>query len=282
MPGLLEGETALVTGAANGIGRGIARALAQEGARLVLSDVAQSSGAQVAAEVGATFIAGDLADPEAAAALFGSALAALSRVDILVHCAAPRRQENQTALEVTPAQWDAMIGVNLRAGFILAQAAGRHMRDAGLRGRILLLTSLHAETPRNLPHYSAAKAGETMLMKELARALGPFGIRVNAIAPGAIPGGGFAADVASLEAMIPLRRTGTPRTSPAWPSRSSATVSPPTSPARPWSWMAASRCTTGSCRPDLRPSLAGRRRGPRHRLGGHSTGSRRSLSSPTR
>jgi NAD(P)-dependent dehydrogenase (short-subunit alcohol dehydrogenase family) len=75
---------------------------------------------------------------------------------------------------------------------------------------MLFITSLHAYTPRNLPHYSATKAGQTMLVKELARALGADGIRVNAIAPGAIPGGGFDADVSSLAKMIPLGRTGTP------------------------------------------------------------------------
>ena len=75
---------------------------------------------------------------------------------------------------------------------------------------MLYLTSLHAGTPRNLPHYSAAKAGQTMVVQELARALGPHGIRVNAIAPGAIPGGGFAADVPALERKIALGRTGTP------------------------------------------------------------------------
>ena len=72
-----------------------------------------------------------------------------------------------------------MVAVNLRAGFELGRGAGRHMVGAGLRGRILFVTSLHAETPRNLPHYSAAKAGLTMTMKELARALGPQGSRMR-------------------------------------------------------------------------------------------------------
>ena len=113
-------------------------------------------------------------------------------------------------LNITPAQWDLMVDTNLRAGFLLGQAVGRHMRDAGVRGRMLFMTSLHAYAPRNLAHYSASKAGLTMLMKELARALGPHGIRVNAIAPGSIPGGGSLADVAAMERMIPLGRTGTP------------------------------------------------------------------------
>jgi 3-oxoacyl-[acyl-carrier protein] reductase len=65
------------------------------------------------------------------------------------------------------------------------------MKAGDIKGRILFITSLHAYTPRNLPHYSATKAGQTMVVKELARALGTYSIRVNAIAPGAIPGGGF-------------------------------------------------------------------------------------------
>jgi NAD(P)-dependent dehydrogenase (short-subunit alcohol dehydrogenase family) len=130
-------------------------------------------------------------------------------VSIFVHAASPRRQEGQKMLQVTESQWREMLSVNLDAAFVIAQALGRHMVERAVKGRMLLVTSLHAASPRNLPHYSAAKAGQTMLVKELARALGPHGIRVNAIAPGAIPGGGFAAPPA-LAAKIALRRFGTP------------------------------------------------------------------------
>jgi NAD(P)-dependent dehydrogenase (short-subunit alcohol dehydrogenase family) len=77
---------------------------------------------------------------------------------------------------------------------------------------MLFLTSLHSDSPRNLPHYSAAKGAQTMLMKEFARALAPHGIRVNAILPGAVPGGGFklSATTANLESHIPLGRFGKP------------------------------------------------------------------------
>jgi NAD(P)-dependent dehydrogenase (short-subunit alcohol dehydrogenase family) len=207
---LLESDTALVTGAASGIGRGIARALAAEGARLVLTDIAETQGAALARELNATFIPADLADFAAPRRLFEAATKALGSISIFVHSASPKRHENETALVVTEAEWDAMTTVGLRAGFVLGQAAGAHMKEHKIKGRMLFITSLHAYTPRNLPHYSATKAGQTMLMKELARALGPDGIRVNAIAPGAIPGGGFVADVAALTKMVPLGRTGTP------------------------------------------------------------------------
>jgi len=208
--GLLEGDTALVTGAASGIGRGIAKALAAEGVRLVLSDVAEQAGAALSRELNAAFIAADLADPTASRRLFEAAVKMLESISILVHSASPKRNESDAALAVTEAQWDSMVTVGLRAGFVLGQAVGAHMKAHQIKGRILFITSLHAYTPRNLPHYSATKAGQTMLVKELARALGADGIRVNAIAPGAIPGGGFDADISSLAKMIPLGRTGTP------------------------------------------------------------------------
>jgi 3-oxoacyl-[acyl-carrier protein] reductase len=208
--GLLEGDTALVTGAASGIGRGIAEALAAEGVRLLLSDIAEESGRMLARELNAAFVPADLADPPAARELFETAEKMLGSISIFVHSAAPRRRESETALAVTEAEWDAMVGVGLRAGFVLGQAVGAHMKARNIKGRMLFITSLHAYSPRNLPHYSATKAGQTMVVKELARALGGAGIRVNAIAPGAIPGGGFAADVGAFEKMIPLGRTGTP------------------------------------------------------------------------
>jgi len=189
---LLQGDTALVTGAGNGIGKGMADALEAEGAKVMRADVEF-----------------DLTKKENAERLAGEAITRLGKVSIFVHCASPRRQESQTVLGATFEQWREMLAVNLDAAFCISQILSRHMIDRQIRGRILLVTSLHAESPRNLPHYSAAKAGETMLVKEMAKALGPHGIRVNAVAPGAIPGGGFNAPPAMVE-KIPLRRFGTP------------------------------------------------------------------------
>jgi 3-oxoacyl-[acyl-carrier protein] reductase len=137
------------------------------------------------------------------------AIRRLGTVSIFVHSASPRRHESETALAVSEAQWREMLAVNLDAALAMAQVFATHMIQKKTRGRILVISSLHAETPRNLPHYSAAKAGQTMLVKELARSLGPHGIRVNAIAPGAIPGGGFNAPPGMVE-KIALRRFGTP------------------------------------------------------------------------
>jgi 3-oxoacyl-[acyl-carrier protein] reductase len=194
---LLEGERALVTGSSRGIGRGMAQALAEEGAQVLGADIEAAD------------IRCDLSSAEGARRLAEEAIGRLGSVSLFVHCASPRRHESETVLELSDAQWRQMLAVNLDAAFGLCQALGRHMVERGIKGRMLLTTSLHAESPRNLPHYSAAKAGETMLVKELARALGPRGIRINAIAPGAIPGGGFNAPPGMVE-KIPLRRFGTP------------------------------------------------------------------------
>lgn len=215
---LLNGDTALVTGAASGIGRGIAIALAREGARVVLSDLHAEGARETAAQLekdghDVSFIAADLGTQDGPQQLLAQATARLGNLSILVHSASPPRREADHVLAVSDEIWEQMLAVNLRAGFVLGRETGRRMIEQKIRGRILVITSLHAETPRNLPHYSAAKAGQTMMMKELAKAFGPHGIRVNAIAPGAIPGGGFDAAGAGVDRLTrctSLRRLGTP------------------------------------------------------------------------
>ena len=190
---LLRSDAALVTGAAGGIGRAIAGALEDEGAKVLRADLKDA----------------DLSQPGAALALAESAVRKFGQVSIFVHAASPPRRETQTALAVTEAEWRAMLEVNLNAGFLIAQALGRHMRERKIKGRMLFVTSLHAHSPRNLPHYSAAKAGQTMVMKELARALGRDGIRVNALVPGAVPGAGFKGSPGLVD-RIPLGRVAKP------------------------------------------------------------------------
>jgi NAD(P)-dependent dehydrogenase (short-subunit alcohol dehydrogenase family) len=202
---LLDGETALVTGCAGGIGRGIAKALLADGAKVLGSDIVAP-----AAEDGIDFMPADLSKADGWKSLLDGAIQRLGTISLFIHAASPRRREEDTPLTVSEETWDAMTGINVRSGFFLAREIGKHMQAHGTKGRILLVTSQHRETPRNLPHYSASKAGMTMAMKELARVLAPSGIRVNAIAPGAIPGGGFARDMSQMIAQIPLGRAGTP------------------------------------------------------------------------
>ena len=193
MSQLLRNDTALVTGAAQGIGQAIARAIEEEGGKVLAVDRNDF----------------DLSLPGSALSLVETAIGKLKKISIFVHAASPPRKETQSALAVTELQWREMLEVNLNSGFLIAQALGNHMRKKRIAGRILFVTSLHADSPRNLPHYSASKAGQTMVMKELARALGPSGIRVNAIAPGAIPGAGFKGSP-DLVQKIALKRVGKP------------------------------------------------------------------------
>jgi NAD(P)-dependent dehydrogenase (short-subunit alcohol dehydrogenase family) len=218
---LLEGERALVTGCAGSIGRGIAKALKEEGATVLGSDITAPP-----AEDGIDFLAADLAKRDGWKGLLDGALAKLGTISLFIHAASPRRQEVDTPLSVSEATWDAMTDINLRSGFFLAREVGRQMRENRIKGRILLITSQHRETPRNLPHYSASKAGMTMVMKELARVLAPDGIRVNASRP------------------APSRAAASsPATSARWwrRSRSAAPARPTTLP----------RSLSRSCRKDL-------------------------------
>ena len=204
-------ETALVTGAGNGIGRAIALALVGEGVRTIFADVSEervraavSSAARP--ELTVPWV-GDLARIEACDALLAAADRELGRVTHFVHSASPPRREADHALAVDRKTWIEMHAVNLDAGFHLARELAKRLMAADEPGAMLFLTSLHAGTPRNLPHYSTAKAGMAMLVKELAKTLGRYRIRVNALVPGAIVAGGFVADPA-LARHVPLGRLG--------------------------------------------------------------------------
>jgi 3-oxoacyl-[acyl-carrier protein] reductase len=204
-------EAALVTGAGNGIGRAIAQALVGEGVRTVFADVnaetvAAAAKTSVRPELAVPWV-GDLASHSACDELLAAAEAAVGQVTHFVHSASPPRREADHALAVSDETWAKMHAVNLEAGFHLARELARKLIAARAPGSFLMLTSLHAGTPRNLPHYSSAKAALAMLVKELAKTLGRFGIRVNALVPGAIAAGGFVADPA-LARHIPLGRLG--------------------------------------------------------------------------
>lgn len=203
-------DTALVTGAGNGIGRAIAQALVGEGVRTVFADVSLERVSAAISASGRPELAvpwvGDLARSDACDALLAAA-EALGEVSHFVHSASPPRREADHALAVDRKTWQEMHAVNLDAGFHLARGLAKRLIAAKRPGSFLFLTSLHAGTPRNLPHYSTAKAGMAMLVKELAKTLGRHGIRVNALVPGAIAAGGFVAD-ASLAKHIPLGRLG--------------------------------------------------------------------------
>ena len=204
-------EAALVTGAGNGIGRAIAQALVGEGVRTVFADLHEDKvlaaiKAAPRPELAVPWV-GDLAQRAACDALLAHAQAAVGQVTHFVHSASPPRREADHAMAVDEETWRQMHAVNLGAGFHLSRELARKLIAAKTPGSFLLLTSLHAGTPRNLPHYSTAKAGMAMLVKELAKSWGRYGIRVNALVPGAIAAGGFVADPA-LAKHIPLGRLG--------------------------------------------------------------------------
>ncbi|MCP5266799.1 MAG: SDR family oxidoreductase [Burkholderiaceae bacterium] len=215
-------DAAIVTGAGNGIGRAIALALVREGVPTVFADIDAKTVAaaleQAKADAGEAIGAavapgraigwvGDLAEPSARDRLLADARAAIGPVTMLVHSASPPRHERDHVFAVDGETWRRMRAVNLDAAFDLGRALARGWADDATPGRLLLLTSLHTHTPRNLPHYSTSKAGMGMLVKEFAKSLGRYGIRVNELVPGAVAAGGFKADPA-LARHIPLGRLG--------------------------------------------------------------------------
>lgn len=213
----LQGKVALITGAAHRIGATTARTLHAAGANIVLHYRASAAGAEaLQAELHASrpasvaLVQGDLLDNTVLPRLVAEAHTVWGRLDILVN--------NASTFYPTPvgsvgeAEWDDLIGTNLKAPFFLAQAAAPHLKVQ--RGAIVNIVDIHAERPlKGHPVYSMAKAGLVMMTKSLACELGPE-VRVNGVAPGAILWPENEMDDATKEKILDrtfLKRQGNPQ-----------------------------------------------------------------------
>jgi glucose 1-dehydrogenase len=192
---LLEGKVAIVTGAAQGIGRACAERLAREGAKVLLADVNDEAGPKVATAITsaggeAAFHSCDVSERLDVHNLIADALERFNRIDILVNNAAVI--DDRPFLELEEAEFDRVLKVNLKGFFLCSQAAARQMvkqvtAGQGEPGAIINMSSVNAwfGLPDHVA-YSVSKGGIAQLPKSMAIALAPHGIRVNAVGPGTI------------------------------------------------------------------------------------------------
>jgi 3-oxoacyl-[acyl-carrier protein] reductase len=216
--GRFSSQTALVTGAARGIGAATARRLAEEGADVVVADYDLAAAEETAAAIGGRAVPCDVTSREQVEAAVAAAAAPSGRLDVLVTCAGIIR--DNLLFKMTDDDWTAVIDTHLRGTFLAAQAAQKLM-VAQKRGTMVLISSTSALGNRGQANYAAAKAGIQGLAKTLAIELGPFGITVNCVAPGFIAtamteqtaarmGMAFDDFVEAASAQIPVRRVGQP------------------------------------------------------------------------
>ncbi|MFG2328461.1 SDR family NAD(P)-dependent oxidoreductase [Streptomyces sp. NPDC048604] len=187
--GRLTGQRAIVTGGANGIGRGIATAFAREGCDVFFTALSDEAAARATRDelrehgVRADYMLLDAADPDAVPRLMDGATQALGLVDVLVNNAATATRS--AFLDLTPDEYDQVMTVNLRFPFFATQAFAARLRAAGAPGSVINISSLSATRAISaMAGYQCSKAGLSMLSRGAAYELAPFGIRVNTISPG--------------------------------------------------------------------------------------------------
>jgi glucose 1-dehydrogenase len=217
----LQGKVAIVTGASSGIGQGIAKRLGCEGAKVIVDYVGTPDGAEdterAIEQAGGEgkIVQADVTRDEDICKLVESAWSNFGSADILVNNAG---MEKKSAFWDTPeADYDKVMAVNLRGPFFLTQAFVRRLRDAKKPGRIVNISSVHEDMAfPGFATYCCSKGGMRMLMRDLAVEVGPLGITVNNVAPGAIAtpiNKSLLEDKPKLNALlanIPLGRLGTP------------------------------------------------------------------------
>lgn len=224
----LEGQKALVTGANSGIGRAMALALGRAGADVVVNYVSRDEEAQkVVADIqrcGARAYAhrADVSNEAEVERMFGAMIAELGTIDILVNNAG--LQKDAPFDELSVADWDLVMNVNLKGQFLCSRAAVREFKRRGVvppvscsAGKIICISSVHDVIPwAGHVNYATSKGGVSMMMKSIAQELAPARIRVNAISPGAVrtpinmDAWGSRDAYNSLMGLIPYRRIGEP------------------------------------------------------------------------
>jgi glucose 1-dehydrogenase len=223
---MLLGQKALVTGASSGIGRAVALALGQAGADVVVNYVAgEDKAAEVCREireygVKAVAIRADVSDEAQVQEMFRRMFDEFGTVDVLVNNAG--LQQDASFEDLTLAQWNKVIGINLTGQFLCAREAVREFKRRGVQpevscsaGKILCISSVHEVIPwAGHVNYAASKGGVMLMMKSLAQEVAPYRIRVNSICPGAIrtpinmEAWGTAEAYSELLKLIPYKRIG--------------------------------------------------------------------------
>jgi 3-oxoacyl-[acyl-carrier protein] reductase len=209
----LAGKVVIVTGGASGIGLACARALAGEGARVVVADLDEQAAARAAEELAGHAVAADVSKPEHARRVVEEAVSRCGGLDVLVACAGVFQSTPIDRME--PDEWDRIQSVNLRGVFLVAQAALAVMIPQK-SGRIVTIGSLAGQAGGLAAgaSYAASKAGVAALTKSIARFAGPHGITANCVNPGIIDTPMIAEwPREALErtvAQTPLGRVGTP------------------------------------------------------------------------
>jgi 3-oxoacyl-[acyl-carrier protein] reductase len=212
------GKTALVTGGAKGIGGATAARLASEGATVVVADLDEAAAQETAQQIGGHAVRCDVTSRDEVESAVAAAAAAGGSLDILVTCAGIIR--DNLLFRMSDEDWSAVIDTHLKGTFLAVRATQAHMVEQK-RGKIVLISSTSALGNRGQTNYATAKAGLQGMTKTLAIELGPFGVNVNAVAPGfiatdmtrqtaeriGVPFEQFA-DAAAQE--TPLRRVGRP------------------------------------------------------------------------